>query len=111
MMNIPQDDIASFVLWLGTAPALQLIITRLLPRWGWFNGLQHTKKLIFVGALALLLPQLSLTLTNIVPPATWAALDPNFRQLMMSVNILLTWAAGEAGWQVSKRLKERRDAG
>ena len=107
-MNIPQDSIAGFVLWLGTAPALQLIITRLLPRIAWFNNLDRIKKLVAVGILAILLPQLSLFLTNLVPPETWAALDPNFRQLALSVNILLTWAAGEAGYQVNERLKERR---
>lgn len=107
-MDIPQESIAGFVLWLGTAPALQLIITRLLPRISWFNNLERMKKLLVVGILSVFVPQLSLVLTNMVPPETWAALDPNFRQLAMSVNILLTWFAGEVGWQVNEKLRQRR---
>lgn len=109
MNGIPQDSTLAFIVWLGTAPALQLVITRALPMLAWFRSLQATKKLVFVGILSILLPQLSLALTNTIPPETWALIDPNFRQLMISISVLLTWAAGEVGYQIAKRITEQRE--
>jgi hypothetical protein len=105
---VPTGSIKDLLTWAGSSAGLMVVISLLIERLpglsSWFAALPVKTKVLIICLVALLLPQIILLLTTVVPDSTWDKLQPVWEAIVVSVSVI-TWAIGELTHKVDKRLR------
>lgn len=98
------ENIPEFLAWLGTSGAIVTIISFIAERWAWFQEQSPKVRQAITMGIALLLPQITLALLEIVPATMWEQLNPYFQAILTSVAAISTLLFSEIAHAVDKRI-------
>jgi uncharacterized membrane-anchored protein len=101
---MPTGSIPEFLLWLASSAGLTALMSLAYERWPWFQNLPTNRKIVIIAPTVILLPQLILVVTNVVPASVWVALQPYWREGVTSVTTLAAFFSLQLAHKVDKRL-------
>ena len=100
------STIPAFLGWAASSAGLVAIASFLLERLSGFQSLTSKQRLVIIVAVVLVIPQLVLIITKVVPNSTWATLQPYWQSLVTSIVVLSTFLASEGAHAVDKKLSQ-----